>query len=121
MSAKKVTMTDIARDAGVGIATVDRVLNKRAAVKESTERKVLESARRLGFALEQSHYRLAAGQSAIALRMGFILLQPSHSFYQQLAQALEQAALAGHSPTQAPFFCIMILTPSTIWPPRSAA
>ena len=104
MSAKKVTMTDIARDAGVGIATVDRVLNKRAAVKESTERKVLESARRLGFALEQSHYRLAAGQSAIALRMGFILLQPSHSFYQQLAQALEQAALAWHSPTQAPVF-----------------
>ncbi|SQI92272.1 transcriptional regulator [Klebsiella oxytoca] len=52
MSAKKVTMKDIARDARVGIATVDRVLNKRTPVKESTERKVLESARRLGFALE---------------------------------------------------------------------
>ena len=41
MSAKKVTMTDIARDAGVGIATVDRVLNKRAAapnVKYSSPR-----------------------------------------------------------------------------------
>ena len=91
MSAKKVTMKDIARDARVGIATVDRVLNKRTPVKESTERKVLESARRLGFALEQSQYRLAAGQSAIPLRMGFILLQESHSFYHQLAQALEQA------------------------------
>lgn len=104
MSAKKVTMTDIARDARVGIATVDRVLNKRTTVKESTERKVLESARRLGFALDQSHYRLAAGQSAITLRMGFILLQQSHSFYHQLAQALTQAALAWHSPTQDPVF-----------------
>ncbi|HDT4620145.1 TPA: LacI family DNA-binding transcriptional regulator [Klebsiella oxytoca] len=104
MSAKKVTMKDIARDARVGIATVDRVLNKRTPVKESTERKVLESARRLGFALEQSQYRLAAGQSAIPLRMGFILLQESHSFYHQLAQALEQAALPWHSPAQAPVF-----------------
>ena len=43
MSAKKVTMKDIARDARVGIATVDRVLNKRTPVKESTERKVLIS------------------------------------------------------------------------------
>ncbi|STV90221.1 transcriptional regulator [Klebsiella michiganensis] len=51
MSAKKVTMADIAKEARVGIATVDRVLNKRTPVKESTERKVLESARRLGFAL----------------------------------------------------------------------
>lgn len=119
MSAKKVTMADIAKEARVGIATVDRVLNKRTPVKESTERKVLESARRLGFALEQSRYRLAADRPAVALRMGFILLQQSHSFYHQLAQALEQAALPWHSPAQAPLSCIMILTPSTIWPPRS--
>ena len=34
MSAKKVTMADIAKEARVGIATVDRVLNKRTPVKE---------------------------------------------------------------------------------------
>ncbi|MEN0616627.1 LacI family DNA-binding transcriptional regulator [Klebsiella indica] len=104
MSAKKVTMTDIARDAKVGIATVDRVLNKRTPVKASTERKVLEAARRLGFALEQSRYRQAGGQSAVTLRMGFILLQQSHSFYHQLAQMLEQAAMPWHNPTQPPVF-----------------
>lgn len=104
MPAKKVTMTDIARDARVGIATVDRVLNNRAPVKESTKSKVLASARRLGFALEQSHYRLAAEQSAIALRMGFILLQQSHSFYPQLARLLEQAAVPWHTRAQAPVF-----------------
>ncbi len=34
--ATKITLADIAREARVGVATVDRVLNKRAAVKEST-------------------------------------------------------------------------------------
>lgn len=51
--ATKITLADIAREARVGVATVDRVLNKRAAVKESTARRVLETARRLGFTLEQ--------------------------------------------------------------------
>ncbi|MDN7208177.1 LacI family DNA-binding transcriptional regulator, partial [Acinetobacter baumannii] len=32
--ATKITLADIAREARVGVATVDRVLNKRAAVKE---------------------------------------------------------------------------------------
>ncbi|MEW3899075.1 LacI family DNA-binding transcriptional regulator, partial [Klebsiella pneumoniae] len=50
--ATKITLADIAREARVGVATVDRVLNKRAAVKESTARRVLEAARRLGFTLE---------------------------------------------------------------------
>ncbi len=51
------------------------MLNKRAAVKESTARRVLEAARRLGFTLEQPHYRLAAGKAPVTIRMGFILLQ----------------------------------------------
>lgn len=55
--ATKITLADIAREARVGVATVDRVLNKRAAVKESTALRVLEAARRLGFTLEQPHYR----------------------------------------------------------------
>ena len=62
-STSKITLSDIAREANVGVATVDRVLNKRAAVKESTAYRVLEAARRLGFTLEQPHYRLAAGKA----------------------------------------------------------
>ncbi|HDS8578343.1 TPA: LacI family DNA-binding transcriptional regulator [Klebsiella variicola] len=91
-SATKITLADIAREANVGIATVDRVLNKRAAVKESTALSVLEAARRLGFTLEQPHYRLAAGKAPVTVRMGFILLQETHSFYLPLAQALMREA-----------------------------
>lgn len=74
-STSKITLSDIAREANVSVATVDRVLNKRAAVKESTRHRVLEAARRLGFTLEQPHYRLAAGKAPVTVRMGFILLQ----------------------------------------------
>ncbi|HBT6234000.1 TPA: LacI family transcriptional regulator [Klebsiella quasipneumoniae] len=93
-SASKITLADIAREANVGVATVDRVLNKRAAVKESTAYRVLEAARRLGFTLEQPHYRLAAGKAPVTVRMGFILLQETHSFYLPLARALAREAAA---------------------------
>lgn len=100
--ATKITLADIAREARVGVATVDRVLNKRAAVKESTARRVLEAARRLGFTLEQPHYRLAAGKAPVTIRMGFILLQESHSFYLPLARALTREAAPWLPAGQAP-------------------
>lgn len=100
--ATKITLADIAREARVGVATVDRVLNKRAAVKESTALRVLEAARRLGFTLEQPHYRLAAGKAPVTIRMGFILLQESHSFYLPLARALTREAAPWLPAGQAP-------------------
>ena len=42
------TLTDVAREAGVSAATVDRVLNNRAGVRERTREIVIETARRLG-------------------------------------------------------------------------
>jgi len=42
-------LTDIAREAGVSSATVDRVLNNRQGVKERTRQIVFETARRLGY------------------------------------------------------------------------
>ncbi len=69
----------------VGVATVDRVLNKRAAVKESTARRVLEAARRLVLP-SSSPTIAAAGKAPVTIRMGFILLQESHSFYLPLAR-----------------------------------
>ncbi|WP_417723246.1 LacI family DNA-binding transcriptional regulator [Salipiger sp.] len=42
-------MSDIAERAGVSLATVDRVINRRKGVKERTRRRVLEIARDIGF------------------------------------------------------------------------
>ena len=42
---RKTTLEDIARHAGVGMATVDRVLNERGGVSQQTTRRVLEAAK----------------------------------------------------------------------------
>lgn len=99
--ATKITLADIAREARVGVATVDRVLNKRAAVKESTARRVLEAARRLGLP-SSSPTIAAAGKAPVTIRMGFILLQESHSFYLPLARALTREAAPWLPAGQAP-------------------
>ena len=46
--AKRPTLNDIAADAGVGIATVDRVQNKSATVRDEKERRVVEGAEKMG-------------------------------------------------------------------------
>lgn len=44
-----VTISDIAREAGVSQATVSRVLNKSGYVKEETREKILEVMKRLNY------------------------------------------------------------------------
>lgn len=98
-------MNAIADAAGVGVATVDRVLNRRMPVRAVTEQKVLEAANRLG-------YRFAPvmpvhGESPTAqvkLRMGFILLSQSYSFYHSLTDALRQETQPLHPAGSEPLF-----------------
>ena len=50
MSGKqRVTMQDVANRAGVGVATVDRVLNARAPVAPGTAARVVEAADAVGY------------------------------------------------------------------------
>ena len=46
---KRATMADFARVAGVGIATVDRVLNNRVPVSEGRALRVLEAVERVNY------------------------------------------------------------------------
>ncbi|KUK22421.1 MAG: Transcriptional regulator, LacI family, partial [Thermotoga petrophila] len=46
---KKVTIKDIAREAGVSPSTVSRVINKSAPVRKELEEKVLEVIRKMGY------------------------------------------------------------------------
>ena len=47
------TLSDVAREAGVSTATVDRVLNNRSGVRARTREIVLETATRLGYIAEE--------------------------------------------------------------------
>ncbi|PKH22440.1 LacI family transcriptional regulator [Enterobacterales bacterium CwR94] len=97
----KVTLSAIAKAAGVGVATVDRVLNRRAPVREATRQNVLRAATALGYRDEQT--RLLRGETPQKrARMGFILLSPSYSFWQPFTDAIARSAQpwlpAGESP-----------------------
>ncbi|RMH02428.1 MAG: LacI family transcriptional regulator [Chloroflexi bacterium] len=58
-----VTIRDVARRAGVGIATVSRVLNNSPSVRESTRRKVLEAIEELNYSPNQAARRLSRGKT----------------------------------------------------------
>jgi len=84
------TIQDIATEAGVSVATVDRVLNGRLKVREETARKVSEAAHRIGYhATNLIEQRLRADLPE--LRIGFVLQKERQAFYQTLASEIELA------------------------------
>jgi LacI family transcriptional regulator len=86
------TIDDVARAAGVSMATVDRVLNGRERVREDTARRVYDAAARIGYhAAPLIARRLQA--DVPELRLGLVLHKEKQAFYQQFA-AEAQAAVA---------------------------
>lgn len=90
---RRVTMTDVAREAGCSQATVSFVLNHAPGIKLSAETKqrVFEAARRLGYAVPAMPVPAARGR-----RIGFIADQLATSPEAMVAiEGLTQAARAG--------------------------
>jgi len=91
------TIRDIARLAGVSIATVSRVLNDRPDVSDETRDAVLEVVRRLGFSTNRSARALSAGRTGLvgvtlpivhAQYFSFILSGASEALYEQDMRAI---------------------------------
>ncbi|MBY3558144.1 LacI family DNA-binding transcriptional regulator [Rhizobium laguerreae] len=82
----KVTLKDVATQAGVGTATVERVLNGRGGVRPETVEKVFLVARRLEYrqSLPVAHRGL--------IRIEVILVRPETTFYSRLNRAFERIA-----------------------------
>lgn len=57
------TISEVARQAGVGVATVSRVLNGSPAVREETRRRVLDAIAALGYAPNPAARALSTGRS----------------------------------------------------------
>jgi LacI family transcriptional regulator len=90
-----VTIRDVARLAGVSVATVSRVLNASAPVRDETRSRVLEVARDLRFS-PNSAARSLSRQRAGAL--GVILPDLYGEFFSELLRGIDQQAQrAGHS------------------------
>jgi LacI family transcriptional regulator len=92
------TVIDIAREAGVSLATVDRVLNARPGVREKTISAVNEAIARLGYVRDLSAANLARGR---VYRVAVVLPDTESQFVQSLADALTEAgSLAAPSRTE---------------------
>ncbi|MBI4923481.1 MAG: LacI family DNA-binding transcriptional regulator [Devosia nanyangense] len=90
---KRPTLTDIAARAGVGVATVDRVLNGRAVVREETGRRVLEAAEALGYHAT-ALFRRRLDATRPQYRLSFLLQRPEQPFYQAFSAELAAACAA---------------------------
>ena len=86
----KATIEDVAEEAGVSVATVDRVLNGRAAVRPQTAERVEKAIRRLNYQPDRLAARLARARE---YRFCFILPEGSNAFMTSLAEAVEDEAL----------------------------
>jgi len=80
------TLSDIAREAGVSAATVDRVLNNRPGVRDRTREIVIETARRLGYISAQPG--AAANGIHDTIRLDFVLPVGTNTFIRMLHEQL---------------------------------
>ncbi|MGE0213277.1 MAG: LacI family DNA-binding transcriptional regulator [Parvibaculaceae bacterium] len=85
----KATVADVAREARVSVATVDRVLNRRPGVRPMTVERVEIAVRKLNYQPDRLAARLARGRE---YRFCFVLPTGSNSFMQQLRREVEAAA-----------------------------
>lgn len=83
------TVHDVAREAGVSLATVDRVINKRPGVRAMTIARVEDAIRMLGYEKDLSAANMARGRT---YRFRFILPNTDNSFMHELAGAVEREA-----------------------------
>ena len=81
MAAGHLTLKDIAREAGVSVATLDRVLHGRAGVREDTARRVRATIDRFGFRPSAAAAELARGR---AYRFALVMPEGSNAFMQAI-------------------------------------
>jgi LacI family transcriptional regulator len=96
---RRTTIREIAAQAGVSVATVDRVLHQRPLVREATVARVEAAARSLGYG---NGFPTVA---KVALRTGFLLQRAASVFYRQFAADVESAASEAGGVTAQIEFC----------------
>ncbi|MFC7440848.1 LacI family DNA-binding transcriptional regulator [Laceyella putida] len=80
------TIRDVAKAAGVSVATVSRVLNETGYVHEDTRKRVLEAIKQLDYSPNEVARSLFKGESRL---IGLLLPDITNPFFPQLARGVE--------------------------------
>ncbi|HXZ15631.1 MAG TPA: LacI family DNA-binding transcriptional regulator, partial [Roseiarcus sp.] len=88
----RITLSDVAREAGFSTATVERALNNRSGVRLRTREIVVGAAQRLGYVSAPSLSASLNGEAA-PVRLEFILPEESNMFMRALHGQLEAQAV----------------------------
>lgn len=84
------TMPDVAREAGVSVKTVSRVINREPSVKPATAERVTAAIAKLGFRRNDAARSLRSGRSTSSI--GLVIEDLGNPFYSTLARAVESVA-----------------------------
>lgn len=96
MGRKRVTIADLADEAGVSISTINRILSGTDNVRAATIERVQEAAQRIGYYGEG--VLSARRESALPkYRFGFILQQSTRDLYRLVGEKIREAAAARHA------------------------
>jgi LacI family transcriptional regulator len=89
----RITIKELAQEAGVSISTVNRFLGGDEGIKSATTQAIKDAADRIGYhGTRTIDYRFSAQKPKF--KFGFLLLQPTRTFYKNLGAALQDAAKA---------------------------
>ncbi|MEX2104689.1 MAG: catabolite control protein A [Bacilli bacterium] len=88
-----VTIYDVAREAGVSMATVSRVVNGNPNVKPSTRKKVLETIERLGYRPNAVARGLASKKTTT---VGIVIPDISSNYFAEITRGIEDIANMYH-------------------------
>ena len=83
---KKIGIQEIARLAKVSTGTVDRALNGRSRIRESTRNRILEIAQSLGYKPNLAARALSTGRASI--RIGVCIPREIHHYFDQLRDGI---------------------------------
>jgi LacI family transcriptional regulator len=83
---KHVTIKDVAKLAGVGIATASRALNNKGEISSHTKKKVLEAAKKLGYIPNSLARSLISGKTK---KIGVVITTILNPFYAAVVSGIE--------------------------------
>jgi LacI family transcriptional regulator len=88
---KRVTIADVAQEAGVSMMTVSRAINNKEGISEETRQRILEIAERFGYRPSGVARALATNRSCT---IGLVIPDVANPFFSQIVRGAEDLAYA---------------------------